>query len=59
MASKFRKIGITTIGVCAGAALTAWGLQENKKSPYLVSHTIELSKHTNKCIKILMIIGSS
>lgn len=41
MASKFRKIGITTIGVCAGAALTAWGLQENKKSPYLVRKTFE------------------
>lgn len=45
MASKFRKIGITTIGVCAGAALTAWGLQENKKSPYLVRPLIILFTH--------------
>lgn len=51
MASKFRKIGITTIGVCAGITLTAWGLQENKKSPYLVSHTILLFNHFTKCIK--------
>lgn len=51
MASKFRKIGITTIGVCAGITLTAWGLQENKKSPYLVSQTILLFNHFTKCIK--------
>ncbi|XP_055383462.1 glycerol-3-phosphate dehydrogenase, mitochondrial [Condylostylus longicornis] len=35
MASRFRKIGITTVSACVGAALSAWYLH-NKDSPYKV-----------------------
>lgn len=29
MASRFRKVGITAVGACAGAALSAWALNNN------------------------------
>lgn len=36
MASRFRKIAITAVGVCAGTALTAWSLSKKVDSPYQV-----------------------
>lgn len=32
MASRFRKVGITAIGACAGASLAAWALNPFDKS---------------------------
>lgn len=36
MASKFRKVGVTAVGACAGAAVAAWALNSKDKSPYMV-----------------------
>lgn len=36
MASRFRKIAITAVGVCAGTGLTAWSLSRKVDSPYQV-----------------------
>lgn len=35
MASRFRKLGVTTLGACAGAAVAAWAINAND-SPYKV-----------------------
>lgn len=37
MAARFRKLGVTTVGACAGAALAAWVLNPFERSPYSVS----------------------
>ncbi|CAD7089448.1 unnamed protein product [Hermetia illucens] len=37
MASRLRRIGVTTLGVCAGAALTSWAFQR-KDRPYVVQN---------------------
>lgn len=34
MAARFRKIGVTAVGACAGLGLTAWALNSKDKSPY-------------------------
>ncbi|XP_059607589.1 glycerol-3-phosphate dehydrogenase, mitochondrial isoform X1 [Phlebotomus argentipes] len=36
MASRFRKFGITTVGLCAGSALAAWAFNSQNDSPYKV-----------------------
>lgn len=43
MASRFRKIAITAVGVCAGTGLTAWSLSKKTDSPYQASRNDELA----------------
>lgn len=38
MASRFRKIGITTVGACAGVAVAAWALNNNRDSSISILH---------------------
>lgn len=38
MAARFRKIGVTTVGACAGVALATWALNPfDNKSAFTVS----------------------
>lgn len=37
MASRYRKLGVTTLGACAGGAIAAWALNPFERSPYKVS----------------------
>uniref|UniRef100_A0A6B2E8E4 Glycerol-3-phosphate dehydrogenase n=1 Tax=Phlebotomus kandelakii TaxID=1109342 RepID=A0A6B2E8E4_9DIPT len=48
MASRFRKIGVTTVGLCVGTALAAWAFNTQNDSPYKVQMAAKPMKRAKR-----------